>query len=351
VPSPTTIRRLAYHGAGRLTLDEAPCPVPGPGELRVDVHAVGLCRSDVYGVTGVNARRDEVLRGDGDVLVMGHEAVGRVGALGPGVDGPPLGTLVAVDPMAGCGRCSRCRAGDDHLCGQRRVHGCAPDAPGAYADALVVPAGCAHPFSERVPAEWGALVEPLAVGFHGVRIGAGPGADDVAAGGRLLVVGGGIIGLGAALAGRRRGRETILVEPQAERRALAAALGLDAVTPDDAPTSADLVVDCVGRPETIARAVATVPPGGTVVLVGIWEDVVRVPIGAVVGREARLLGSYGYSRADFAAVTAWVGSGRLDLAPLIEERVGFDGVIGAFERYADGSLNAVRTLFLPGGES
>jgi threonine dehydrogenase-like Zn-dependent dehydrogenase len=67
----------------------------------------------------------------------------------------------------------------------------------------------------------------------------------------------------------------------------------------------------------------------------------------VVGRETRIHGSYGYSNADFADVTAWVGSGEADLAPLIQHRVGFDGVVDAFAAYADGSLTAIRTLLRP----
>jgi threonine dehydrogenase-like Zn-dependent dehydrogenase len=277
---------------------------------------------------------------------MGHEVSGHVAELGPGADGPPVGTAVAVNPIYGCGACARCAAGDENLCPTRTVVGCAPAAPGGYAETLAVPARAVHALPNGTPVEWGALVEPLTVGAHGVRLAALKSTDSV------LVVGGGIIGLGAALAARRRvGDRVLVLEPSAERRALAGRLGLRAAPPEDvlgvADGTFDVALDCVARPETFAGAIGAVPPGGLVVLVGIWSDEIPLPVSTVVGRETRIVGSYGYNDEDFADVLAWVGRREADLAPIIEHRVGFDGVIGAFAGYADGSLDAVRTLFQP----
>jgi threonine dehydrogenase-like Zn-dependent dehydrogenase len=313
--------------------------------VRVRVHSTGLCKSDVYGYSGVNDRRDAVLA-PGDVLVMGHEIAGTVAAHGPGADGPPVGTPVAVNPIFGCGACARCAAGEDNLCVARTVVGCTPEAPGGFAELVDVPARCVHVLPDGLSLEWGALVEPLCVGAHGVRLAALAPADTV------LVIGGGIVGLGAALAARRIvGDHVLVLEPSPERRALAERLGLRAAEPESVlggdGQSFDVALDCVARPETFAGGVAAVPPQGLVVLVGIWADEIPLPVSVVVGRETRIMGSYGYSHADFADVAAWAGSGEADLAPIIEHRVGFDGVIGAFAAYADGSLDAVRTLFQP----
>jgi L-iditol 2-dehydrogenase len=142
----------------------------------------------------------------------------------------------------------------------------------------------------------------------------------------------------------------LVLEPKAARRALAARLGLAAAAPEEVlggDAVFDVAIDCVARPETLAGAIAAVPPQGLVVLVGIWADEIPLPVSAVVGRETRIMGSYGYDPADFADVVAWVGRGETDLAPLIEHRVGYDGVAAAFAAYADGSLDAVRTLFQP----
>ncbi len=336
--------QLSYRGGGDLRIDEVPAPEPAAGEVRVRVHSVGICTSDVYGVSGLNDRRDVVLQ-PGGVLVMGHEAAGYVDAVGPGVQSPAVGTAVAVNPIFGCGTCAACARGDENLCLQRTVHGCLPDAPGGFADAMTVPARNAVPLSHSTSPEIGALVEPLSVGFHGVRLAALTPDDDV------LVIGGGIVGLGAALAAKRQvGDRVRVLELRAERRELAERLGLSAGHPDElegAEGAFTVALDCVARPETFAGCVRAVGAGGRVVLVGIWADEIPLPVSLVVWNETQITGSYGYSHEDFADVAAWVGDDPGALAPLVQNRVGYDDVIPAFRAYADGSLTAVRTLFQP----
>ncbi|HST38880.1 MAG TPA: alcohol dehydrogenase catalytic domain-containing protein [Conexibacter sp.] len=342
---------LVYSGKGALAVATAAAPAPGPGEVRVRVHSCGICMSDVYGIAGVNDRRDAVL-GDGETLVMGHEVVGVVDELGAGTEGvaPALGTLVAVDPICGCGQCARCDAGEENACARRTIRGCVPVAPGGYAEALVVPARKLHPLPPGTAPELGALAEPLAVGAHGVAL-AEPLQDDDA----VLVIGGGIVGIGAALAARRRlgdRAEVVVAEPRPERRALCARLGLAAAPPAVALAREErfgLVLDCVARPETFAGAVRAARRGGQIVLVGIWQDEIPLPVSEVVARESRIRGSFGYTHADFAGVVAWLGErrGRGELLQLVERRVGFDGLIAALRGHADGSVTAVRTLFQP----
>lgn len=338
------MQQLSYRGRGDLAVEDVEPLGPGPGEVRVRVHSTGVCMSDVYGYAGVNDRRDAVLE-PGGVLVMGHESSGFVDALGAGVEDLAVGDAVAINPVVGCDACAHCAAGDVNLCEERHVYGCLPLAPGGFAELETVPRRALHALAPGTSLELGALVEPLTVGFHGVRL-AAPGAGD-----RVVVVGGGIIGLGAALAARRCvGEHVLVVEPREERRALCAALGLEAVHPDALAGSErrfDVALDCVARPETFAAAVRALRPQGLVVLVGIWADEIPLPVSEVVWRETRIFGSYGYSPADFADVAAWVGRGEADLGLLVQRRVGFDGLIPAFAAYADGSLTAVRTLFQP----
>lgn len=337
--------QLTYRGNRHLIVEEAqPAPLRA-GEVRVGVHSVGICTSDVYGYSGRNARRDALLS-DSGTMVMGHEASGHVLELSPDLQGPAIGTPVAVNPIYGCGECGRCEAGLENVCARRTVIGCVVRAPGAYADSVVVPAGNVVPLSHDVSLESAALAEPLTVGAHGVRL------AEVQAATSVLVIGGGMIGLGAGLAAQRRtDAEVLVLEPQAERRALLAALGLPCASPDrilGSGTEFDVAIDCVARPETFAGAVAAVPVNGLVVLVGIWEDQIPLPVSVVVDRETRIRGSYGYSHADFDDVVAWIGRREVDLSPIIQHRVGLREAISAFEAYADGSLNAVRTLVQPG---
>ena len=347
--------QLSYRGHGRLAVEDVAPAALRPGEARVRVHSAGLCKSDVYGYSGVNDRRDKVL-GPGDVLVMGHEASGVVEEIAPQTSRATgyradrgtfvgVGDAVAINPIVGCGDCGACAAGEEHLCAHRTILGCTPAAPGAFAESVAVPMANLVRLPEGLPLEWGALVEPLAVGAHALRL------ADPAPGASALVVGGGPIGLGAALAARRRlGDGVLVLEPLPERRALCERLGLRAAAPEDVlggERRFDVAVDCVARPETLEGAISAVPPQGTVVLVGIWSDYIPLPVSTVVWRETRIVGSFGYSRYDFSDVARWIGTSGVDLSPIIERRVRFDGVIGAFEAYADGSLAAVRTLLQP----
>jgi (R,R)-butanediol dehydrogenase/meso-butanediol dehydrogenase/diacetyl reductase len=338
------MRQLTYLGDRRLRLDETEPVALGPGQLRVAIDSVGICMSDVYGYGQVNDRRDVVLA-DGGTLVMGHEPSGVIAELGPGVQGPALGTPVAVNPVFGCGVCERCRAGAENLCEQRTVIGCVPSAPGGFADSLVVPAQQVVELPPGMSLEQGALAEPLTVGAHGVRLAGLTGSEDV------VVIGGGIIGLGAALAARRHtDGEVVVVEPREHRRDLCATLCLSAVSPeafhgDDA--GFDVALDCVARPETFEGAIGAVGTSGLVVLVGIWQDYIPLPVSTVVWQETRILGSYGYSHSDFVDVVQWMGRGEAEVGALIENRVGFDGVIAAFDGYVDGTLHAVRTILQP----
>jgi 2-desacetyl-2-hydroxyethyl bacteriochlorophyllide A dehydrogenase len=340
------VRALLYHGNSRLSVEEVEPRHAGAGEVRVRIDSVGLCRSDLYGYSGRNQRRDEVL-GEGETLVMGHEAVGVIDELGAGVEGLEIGQPVAIDPIEGCGECEFCQAGDTNLCPSRRVYGCIPAAPGGFADTMVAPAINACPLHGERPLEWGSLIEPLTVGEHGVRI------AGVEKSTRVLVVGGGVIGLGAGLAAARRGATVTVSEPVAERRAVAEGLGLTAVAPEDLEALGpefDCALDCVARPATIATAVQATGRRGTVVLVGIWADEVPLPVSRVVENETRVIGSFAYAHQDFVDVAEWIAGTDIDLASLIELRVGFDTVIDAFERYADGSFDAIRTIFQPATE-
>lgn len=336
------MRALLYHGRRRLSVGEVDVPAPGPGEVLVRVDSVGMCKSDIYGYSQLNQRRDEVL-GEGETLIMGHEAVGHVEELGPGVSGVEPGQAVAIDPIEGCGECDRCRVGATNICRNRRVYGCIPAAPGAFAERMIAPAANLVALSGARPLEWGAMVEPLTVGEHGVVL------AEVTAGDRVVVIGGGIIGLGAAFGAARRGAEVTVSEPMAERRRLAAELGLEAISPEELENRDDYTValDCVARPETIAAGVAATGRLGRVILVGIWADEVPLPVSRVVENETTVRGSYAFLHEDFVRVAEWIDSTDVDLSRLIELRVSFGDVIDAFDRYADGSLDAVRTIFKP----
>lgn len=333
----TGSRRLIYDGDRQFRLAEVPGADPGPGECVVAVAAAGVCGSDVHGYAGLNDRRPAG-------TVMGHEASGWVEATGEGGELEP-GTPVAFWPILACGECDLCAAGHPHLCRRRRLYGCTPELPGAFATEVVVPAANLVPLPAAAPVEWGALVEPLAVGHHAI------GRAELDGGERVAVVGGGAIGIAAALAAQRAGAgEAIVIEPLEERRRTLAALGLDAVGPEAAPSDVDLAVECVGHEATVRAALQATRPGGTVVLVGLAAAEVELPMVPVVIEERRLLGSSAYTLADFHAVADRLGDADLDLGPMIERRATLEELPQVFADYAAGRETAVKTLMTKEGE-
>jgi len=169
----------------------------------------------------------------------------------------------------------------------------------------------------------------------------------------VLVVGGGPIGLSAALAARRRGaRRVVVSEPLPHRREVGERLGFETLDPSsqELPRSAmTTTIECVGHSTTLRSALEAVVPQGLVVFVGLAEETIELtPTPLMVG-ERVIAGSSAYASYDFRETVAWIASGAEDLTPLIEHRVDLDGLAEVFEAYADGRLDAVKTLLQPAG--
>lgn len=344
------MRALVMKGNWHLEVEDLPTPRPAGGEVAISVLATGICGSDLHGFTGENGRR---FPGQ----VMGHETVGRVAELGAGADGAVEGglregQLVTVNPVIACGGCEACRAGAQQLCPSRRVIGVDPAIRSAFAETMTVPAGNVVVLPETMPAEYGALVEPLAVGHHAaVRGGCGPGDQ-------VLVIGGGPIGQAAALGALRLGaRQAVVSEPHPGRRALLAGLGIRAVDPGageldalvreslgDRPT---MTLDAVGTGATVDDALAVTALGGRVVLVGMHAPRLELSAYAVSTQERALIGSFCYTADEFAQTARWVAETDIDLSALIEGHVGLDGAAAGFTALARGEDQAGKVLVHP----
>jgi threonine dehydrogenase-like Zn-dependent dehydrogenase len=344
------MRALVFRGPAELGVEERPDPEPGPDEVLLRITATGICGSDLHGYTGENGRRHPG-------QIMGHETVGRiveVGADVPADRGLTVGRVATVNPVIGCGACAECAAGNGQLCPRRRIIGVDPTLVSAFAELMVAPAGNVVALPDGVPEEHGALVEPLAVGYHAALRGQ-VGPDD-----RVLVIGGGPIGQACALAGRRLGAGRLVAsEPNPSRRALIGRLGFRTVSPPGGAAGGDpiagqvadvlggpatVVLDAVGTGASLADALAAAALGARIVLVGMNAPQITLAAYGVSVGERSLIGSFCYASRDFLATAEWVASRPAGIEHLVEGRVPLSAAADAFARLASGALDASKVL-------
>jgi L-iditol 2-dehydrogenase len=312
-------------------------PVPLPDQVLVRVAAVGVCGTDLHSYRHADPRK--VFPG-----IWGHEPSGWI------VGGPRDGEAVAINPIQWCGRCEACLTGRHQLCVERRVLSLG-STQGAFAEYVAVPDRNAISLPDGVDVRSAALAEPIAVGHHGVVLGAAQLVKPIAAA-RCLVLGGGAIGLGACLSLRMQAAgELHLVEASPERRSLIAEMErITTFAPSDMTSAAgatyDLVIDAVGSGRSRASALHAVRTGGTLVHLGLADEQPGYDFREATLREVALLGSYGYRPTEFAEIVAAMGQGRLGTLGWAEHAPLCDGA-EVLKALANLQLKSPRTLLIP----
>jgi threonine dehydrogenase-like Zn-dependent dehydrogenase len=333
------MRAAVYEGEGRLVIREVPNPTPGPDEVLIEVEACGVCGSDVQIINMPPGHPST------PPVIIGHEFVGWIRALGSAVRDQAIGARVVVDPDPKCGACDSCRAGRPANCTNIAALGVHRD--GALARFVTAPANCVYPISEDVPAELAALVEPLACVVNGTNRAA------IRPGESAVVFGAGAIGclfiavLRASGAGR-----IVAVEPSLHRSPIARALGADVVvTPEEwaarrtelVPGGADVVIDAVGS--VLPQAIEAAGMGARVVIFGMngnaRPEVHQIEI---VEKGLAILGSY-ISNFTFPAAIRMVESGQLNLTPMITATIPLEETVAGIARIRSGE--AVKIVIKP----
>jgi len=326
------MRTAQLIGPRQMVVAERRAPEPGAGDVRIAVHVVGLCGTDMEFYSG---RRE-----NGYPFILGHECAGTIDALGADVKGWTLGDRVTVRPNFGCGRCERCREARDNICPHSRGLGVTID--GCLAESIVVPARYVFALPDGMGFEAGALIEPLAVAERAVR------RAGVCPGDRVLVLGAGTIGLFATRCAVLGRADVVVCDPIEERLGVSRTLGarhavrraaeLDALRGD----GFDAVIETAGVSDTVPIAVRQARPGGRVVLTGIPMDAASVETRWVVWRELEIHGSFIYDIEDFASAAARIRDGSVQALDLVTHRFSLEQVSEAFERIASrGGLKAL----------
>ncbi|MCP5074516.1 MAG: alcohol dehydrogenase catalytic domain-containing protein [Rhodobacteraceae bacterium] len=329
------MKALTYTDVETLKYGEVPHPVPSAGEDLICIMASGICGSDMHAYLGHDARRPAP-------LILGHEAAGLV------VGGPDEGRRVTINPLVTCGTCKACNSGRTNLCSNRQIISMPPRA-GAFAEYVAMPQENLVTVPNRIPLEHAVLAEPLACGWHGVRMGLA-GQSAPASELRGLAIGGGAIGFGAALSMKAQGLDDVtLVEPHPERRAFLAEHSSFAIVPPEAldpDTQFDLVVDGVGFAATRATASAVTCPGGVIVHIGLGEDTGGLDIRRMTLQEITFIGTYTYTAQDFRETAQAIFDGSFGSLHWVTSRPLSEGQ-QAFRDIRTGKVAAPKTILIP----
>lgn len=347
---PEVMRAVRVTAFGeRPVVSTVPTPVPGPRDALVRVAATGLCRSDVHAWHG----------DDGNVppYTPGHELAGTVVAVGAEVRRVAVGDRITTPFVCGCGVCADCVAGHAQVCRDQEQPGFTYD--GSFAEYVLVRHADfnAVTLGDDIPFEAAALLGcRFATSYRALVDRA-----RVESGETVVVLGCGGVGLSAVRIAVALGARVVAVDVAAGALELARASGAEAVVSaaglsDDELVAAlrevtgggpAVVIEALGRAQTLAVGVRALASGGRLVQVGLLVEDPVVPMGEVIARELAVLGSHGMAAADYPRLLDLVRSGTLRPEQLVVRRIGLDDVPDALVQLAAGEAPAGVTMIVP----
>ena len=351
------MKAARFHGRGDIRIDDVPEPATRAGTVKVEVEWCGICGTDLHEylegpIFAPTAEAPHPLTGESLPITLGHEFAGVVAEVGEGVSRVRPGDRVVVEPYIVCGRCDACRTGRYNVCRSLGFVGLSGYG-GGFSQYVVAEERWIHPLGE-LGTDVGALIEPLAVAYHAVKLsGAGPGHT-------ALVFGAGPIGLVTTAALKAAGvSQVLVVEPADVRKAKAPVAGADHVID---PTGTDVVAEvteltegrgadvsfeCAGIDAVLKSAILATRAGGTVVNVAIWGHEASVAMNDLVFHEINVLGSLAYAD-DHPATIEMVTSGKVDPFQFITGRIGLDDIVAkGFDELIDNKEENVKILVRP----
>lgn len=322
-----------YEGNKTIGFGQCEPVTPGVEEVRIEVAYCGVCGTDLHIFQGHMDQRVRM------PLVIGHEMSGIIAETGSAVSDWQVGDAVVVRPLEPCNDCPACRQGHSHICQNLNFIGI--DSPGAFQGSWTVPAHTLHRLPTGISMDLAALIEPLSVACHDVRLG------EVAVDETAVVIGGGPIGTLVALVCRHAGANVLLSEVNPFRLQFARDLGFDTVDPrkiDLVKTveertnggGADIVFEVSGTQTGASVMTDLVRTRGRIVVVAIFADPPRLDLFRFFWRELKLCGVRVYEPEDYDKAIDIVAKGDLPLKQLISARKGLSDLQSVFEQIEAG---------------
>ncbi|MEZ4698897.1 MAG: alcohol dehydrogenase catalytic domain-containing protein [Rhodothermales bacterium] len=300
----------------RIQLVKQDIPRPAAGEALLRIRAVGICGSDLHTFEGKHPYVTYP-------VWPGHEVCGEVVDVGRHTPGTLLGRKVVIEPSLPAGRMPRFEPGRYNIASDLKVMGF--QAPGAMAEYFTLPVDRLHPVPDTFSDAMAACVEPASVAVHGVRRAGNVAGLDIG------VVGGGTIGMLTAMVATAYGAGSVrLIEPDAERRTLAASMGLSAIEAAEMHAF-DVVFECVGLEAALRASLLACRKGARLVVLGVFGAEASVPFGFVQDWELDVKGSLMYTGDDFREAIRLLENGRFVIERLVTHRFPLAQVDLAFD--------------------
>ncbi len=335
-------RAAVMYGTHDVRLEDVPVPEPGSREVLVEIRAVGVCGSDVHyyeqGRIGSFVVREP--------LILGHESMGTVVAIGEDATKHETGERVTLEPGVPDGTCRECRAGRYNLCPNVRFFA-TPPIDGAFTNYVSIHEDFVFSLPDELSDNAGALMEPLSVGIWACKKGS------VTAGDHVLVTGAGPIGLLAMQVAFAQGATEVTVTDVADERleisrSLGATRTLNVAEDslEESGLEADVLIECSGNERALGDGIRRVRPAGVAVVVGMGpNEETSVPLAFIQTREITLTGTFRYANTYPTAIDLAV-TGKVDLDAMVTSHYGLSETEEALQASGKDPAN-VKPMVIP----
>lgn len=335
-----SITAAFYRGEKTFEVKEIEAEAPGAGQVQIEVAYCGICGTDLHAYLGHMDKRVGFDR------ILGHEMSGTVKAVGAGVEGWTEGDRIVVRPLDHCGDCPACNRGHSHICHNLKFIGL--DSQGAMQQLWNVPAHTLHRLPENVTLRDAALIEPLAVACHDVRMAGVKEGEDV------LVIGGGPIGMLVAMVAKAAGGKVTISEINENRLALAKKLGFEVINPKAVDAAAEILKKTGDKGADVIFEVSGVQAGvdlmtavgatrARIVMVAIHATKPTVDLFRFFWRELQLIGVRVYEPEDYDKAIASIAAGEIDADSMITDIRPLEKIGEAFAELTS-NPNAMKSL-------